>query len=189
MEPITKQKIKNKIKNNEPLSIGEVKAVLRFLNLNDVDVIPYTELDFDNLDRPKIILLQAESNDTILPYGHFVCLFRSNDDKHIVFFDSCGTPKGEENNPLYVFSRYLNIQSPDSLLKQVKRYTRDNKFDFNPFKLQPKQSNLCASHCIVRMLNKQLDNKEYFKFLVKLRRQFRYKSIDELIIQIMMLYL
>ena len=136
--------------------------IMKGLN-NQTKIVKYTDLytytSIDDLLKPYnnvVILYQTISNTS----GHWVCMFKNGNTLN--FFDSYGLKVDEQiqycpylkrnmTNP-YVLSDLLKNSNYD-LVENTYAYQTDSK----------KQSpNTCGRFCIVRLLFRSMDNKQFF---------------------------
>lgn len=157
--------------SNNPLSLKQMKEIIKFLGWNDkIDIGLYSKLDFYN-GKPKIILLQSDTNPL---FGHYFCYI---DD---VFFDASAHRPGE----LWLrFKLDNNRQNANNLINY---FTKFNQFDYNDFDYQKnKNSNSCGPHTISRIywyLNGIKSNDDYKKFLFLVKKKYHYNNWDDLIV-------
>jgi hypothetical protein len=141
------------------------------------DIYHYKTIDdlFGHLD--KIILLYLmESLDT----GHWVCLIRNKKLNSITFFDSYGLKPDEEEKFAKKTIRdktgenykYLFYLLTKSMIKS------NYKIYINPYKLQGPGSFTCGRFCSLRLLEKNLSNKEFYN------KYFSGKIPDKIICEI-----
>lgn len=173
------KEIINKIKNNQCLTIGELKKIRDYLNL-ECDIIPFNDINYNN-KLPKIILLQKDLNNELLPLGHFICYFIK--DNILYYFDSSDGSKPLELQKTYNIS--TKLQPLDNFYNFLKKY----KLDYFDMKLQEKNSSNCGIQCILRLINMDLTNDEYKEYLKYIKQKYNFKTYDNLINNLILLYL
>ena len=162
--------------SNRPLSLKEVKDILKYLGwFNDFEVGLYSNINWNN-NRPRFILINSDSN---LLMGHFVLTYNNNND-NVVYWDLSG------NKPLEIFSKFhLNQNRQDGRL-MYNYFKKFNNIDYNPIDYQKSdKSATCAHSCIVRYYYKDLNNDKFNKFIKIIKNRFGYKNIDDLMVDLL----
>lgn len=176
---MTLEEIKEKIKNNKSLTIGELKQLRDLLNI-DCEITTFNNIDYSN-NKPKIILLQKDYKGELLPLGHFVCCFINNNT--IYYYDcSDGTP------PLGLHKKY-KLSPKAQPIKDFYNYVKQFNIDYFNLPLQEKNSENCGVSSLLRIINKDLTNEQYKTLLIELKKRFNFNNFDDLINHIILLYL
>ena len=175
------QEIKDKIKQNKSLTIGEVKFLRDYLNI-DCDITTFNNIDYSN-NKPKLFLLQKDFNKELLPFGHFVCMFINPNNQTLYYFDC-----SDGSKPLELHKNY-NLSKESQPIQEFYNYIKKYNLDYFNMKLQGKNSENCGINSLLRIINKDLSNEEYKYFLKELKKRFNFKNYDDLINNIMLLYL
>lgn len=137
-----------------------------------VSVISYKDLanykTIEDVLKPygrTVILFEFKKNS-----GHWTCIFyvkKHGKIDHIEYFDSYGLTIGEPIKWVpYAFKKVSNQYQYIILgLLEKSKYP----VYFNQYKLQSHGDNIatCGRHCIVRMLNNNMDENEYYKEIKK----------------------
>lgn len=129
----------------------------------DINVIDYEELN--NLSGDKIFLVGPNHE------GHWVSIFTNKDGLN--FFDSYG------ESPEYYLGRngYNDPEIFNNLLN-------GKKILYNKVKYQGPKTQVCGRHNIVRLMFKNLSNKEYKKMITTALLNSGLKTYDELVYKI-----
>lgn len=173
--------IKDKIKNNQSLTIGELKTLRDYLNI-DCDITTFNHIDYTN-NKPKIILIQKDYDKELMPFGHFVSCFINPTNKTLYYFDC-----SDGSKPLELHAKY-NLSNTSQPVQDFYNYIKKYNLDYFNIKLQNKQSENCGINSLLRIMNKDLTNEEYKHYLQELKKRFKFKNFDDLINNIMLLYL
>lgn len=157
--------------SNRPLSLKEVKDILKYLGwFNDFEVGLYSNINWNN-NKPKFILINSDNNPLI---GHFVLTYDN------IYWDLSG------NKPLEIFSKYNLDQNRQDGLKMYNYFKNFNNIDYNPIDYQKSdKSATCAHSSIVRYYYKDLDNDKFNKFIKLIKNKFGYKNIDDLMVDLL----
>ncbi len=154
----------NKYKNN-PLSNYDILELVQ----NKCNILTYSEIhklkSIDELLDPYdacIILFEAEPS-----YGHWCALIKINN-KDVEFFNPYG---GYPDDSLKIIDKKFRKQS-----KQDKPYLSllllKSPYDlsYNEYKFQKSGSSIqtCGRHCVLRVIFKNLDLKQYREFMNEL---------------------
>lgn len=187
--------IKEKIKNNKSLTIGEVKLLRDLLNI-DCEITTFNKINYNN-NKPKVFLIQKDFKGELMPLGHFVCMFIGTLDK-VEAYNGASTINPENklyyfdcsdaSKPLELHKKY-NLSATSQPIQNFYNYIKNYDLDYFNLKLQSKNSENCGISSLLRIMNKDLTNDEYKHYLIKLKKLFKFKSYDDLINNIMLLYL
>ena len=173
--------IKEKIKNNKSLTIGEAKQIRDYLKL-DCDITTFNNIDYSH-NRPRIILIQKDYNDELMPFGHFISMFINPNNNKLFYYDcSDATP------PLGLHKRY-KLSPRAQPIKDFYNYVKKFNISYFDMPLQEKDSENCAISSLLRIMNKDLDDEQYKHFLKELKDRFNFNTYDDLLNHIMLLYL
>ncbi len=141
------------------------KDILNMLE-GRVNIVLYPDLyKYSNLDQilgqygACILLFEAKPN-----YGHWVCLFKQSYEE-VCFFNPYG---GFPDDSLLHINKSFRKESHQlkPLLTNFLINSR-YKLTYNEFDFQRKAPEIktCGRHCVVRLLNRDLDLYEYKKYL------------------------
>ena len=175
------EEIKEKIKNNQSLTIGELKQLRDYLKL-DIDITTFNNVDYSN-DKPKIILIQKDIKGVLLPLGHFVALFIDPTTNTLNYFDT-----SDASAPLELHKRY-KLSPRAQPIKDFYNYVKKFNIDYFDLPLQSKNSENCGISSLLRIINKDLTNEQYKTLLKELKTRFNFNSYDDLLNHIILLYL
>lgn len=175
------EEIKEKIKNNQSLTIGELKQLRDYLKL-DIDISTFNNIDYSN-DKPKIILIQKDYKGQLLPLGHFVALFIDQPTKTLFYYDC-----SDGSAPLELHKRY-KLSPRAQPIKDFYNYVKKFNIDYFNWPIQSKTSENCGISSLLRIINKDLNNDQYKALLDELKTRFNFNSYDDLLNHIILLYL
>lgn len=163
----------------DPLSLKQIKELIKLLDFDNVEAGIYNQLDFNN-NKNKIILLQSENNPL---YGHYFTYYNSNNSNYPIFYDPSGNKPGELWIKYNLNNNYQNAH------KLINYFTKYNQFDYNDFNYQKnKNSQCCGQGCLLRLYWYKegiKSNDDYKKFMFKIKKKYKYKSWDDLIVDML----
>lgn len=180
------ESIKEKIKNNKSLTIGELKQLRDYLKIN-CDISTFNNIDYSN-DNPKIFLLQKDFKESntepiLLPLGHFISMFINPHNNTLYYFDC-----SDASAPLELHKKY-KLSPKAQPIKNFYNYVKKFNIDYFDLPLQNKNSENCGISSLLRIMNKDLTNEQYKTLLKELKTRFNFNNYDDLINHIMLLYL
>lgn len=154
-----------KLLHNKSLSGRDIHNFLG----GQCNILTYPEIkefnSIDNIlsiDKPLVLLYMTKEH-----YGHWVCLIKHLN--KIEFFDSYGTVIDKQLDKINPFFRSQSGQDYPYLLKLL--YDSGLPVEYNHYPIQKKYKDkietvaTCGRHCIVRLLNKDLELENYINGL------------------------
>jgi hypothetical protein len=162
--------------------------ILRFIRPMNAKILEYPEIynfkTIEELINPYgivVLLYLIEEN-----FGHWVCLFKSHNNK-IEFFDPYGVfPDDELNFGSEVYK--LNKKNVDRWLTRLllNYMNNGNKVDYNEYQFQKFSKNIatCGRHCAFRIINKNISIDKYKKLMDELKKASGL-SYDEIVTLLM----
>lgn len=175
------KEIKEKIRNNKSLTVGEIKFIRDLLGV-DCEITTFNNVDYSH-NRPRLILLQKDVDGDLLPLGHFVSMFINPNNNTLYYYDC-----SDGSEPLRLHQRY-GLSTKAQPIKDFYNYIKKFNIDYFDEAIQSKTGENCAWSALLRIINKDLDNEQYKHFLKELKDRFNFKTYDDLINHIMLLYL
>lgn len=159
---------------NNALSLKQMKELIKYLGWDDkIDVGLYSKLNFNN-GKPKIILLQSDTNPL---YGHYFCYIDN------IFYDASANRPGE------LWIKYNLNNNKQNAHNLINYFTKYNQFDYNDYDYQKnKDSQTCGQHTLCRLywyFNGIKSNDDYKKFLFLIKKKYHYNKWDDLIVDML----
>jgi hypothetical protein len=154
----------NIIKKYENVALSNID-ILKLLD-HKANIILYPDLHkYKNIDEilepygACVLLFEA-----VPQYGHWVCLFKVNNDT-LEFFNPYG---GYPDDSLLSINKYFRkISKQDKPKLSLLMLNSPYKLTYNEFPFQKKHKNVktCGRHCVFRLLNRFLNLYQYLDFL------------------------
>ena len=136
-----------------------------------LDDVQHIDDIFDNEGRSLMLYLVNNINS-----GHWVCMIKKNN--HIHYFDPYG------NGPDNILNT-LSEQKKDELDQETPKLTnllKDSGYtiDYNiyPYQKVGNNINTCGRHCVFRLLNKDLDDVQYYNLIKRYTKKYNL-NIDD----------
>lgn len=142
-----------------PLSDGDINIILggtKIFTYPDLSKFSRLEDIFDSHGRAMMLFLTTSDSS-----GHWVCFMRRNG--AIEYWDPYGLAP-EADKKWLSKSKLIGLGEDEPLLMRLIRQS-GLPFSYNKYKYQKDANNIntCGRHCCVRLLNKELSEKEYYQ--------------------------
>lgn len=155
-------------------------------------VIPYSQLKAKTLEQfvalcPFVILYQSSPKS-----GHYCCVFIN--EHGLNFLD----PYGKINNKWLMADQQLNwpnmkrFSGSSKILKFMDEYKkRGGNVYGNDVKYQRYMNGVstCGWHCLMRLIFSDLSESEYLDLMKRLKKRFKTKDFDELVVKLLQEYI